>query len=708
MSVASTRAGWFASFFAGATLLPVFVQLALALPEEFPILRYLNIFFFPLCALFLAGGALWLRQVRSSWHAIFRGLMLLLFLVAAIYSPLLLTEWKWLLLRNSLCLLPVALFYASIGGELGDQLKSTAPTHLLRAYAQWIGFAVLGGVCSDLILPIAGGNGLVVGFIFSCWLVALIPARLRWREAAIFVLFAFTMIIYFSVDEIIEDHRSLSERDSLRRRFSLERQESRWDRNGLFYLSSFESTWVGIRNLTVSFKMGGDEPPIKKARSVYMSKISGDDRALMSNVGAGINLTLLKSEAIGKNITALEADRETVNVVKALAWSGSSVIRQVDYRWDNERTFIESSREPFDWLIMEGIVPRYHQPHPLLLSAHFLQTPQAINEYFSRLKPDGVMVVELMRSVKGSQLVTVGTLVHSLSQIAGISIAAFLIDRRKGTIRERRGNMRSHLYLVASRSPERLKSLSDDFEAAGLQPVALEDMRLGHCWRGYSDDLPFLAMLCEGGQRTFTKVLVALLALVTTFIGAVFLFWRKSKQGEPTRLSWLVSLHSLAQTVFFVTLVYRFRSLWSEEILTFYILLFFTAILAAGGLLLLPRVKRKWTMHLPWFTFAVMLTTAVVLAWVPASKWNLLLVIPWGLFAGAQFGWAIKLQAQFGKDRRWPLACHFGAFLPAFLLLFIVLLNFGIFASFALSLVLALLVIVVPQSEIFSESSSRV
>src|SRR3989344_4278035 len=172
-------------FFTGAIYMPGIAQLSLGNPYDNSMLQALTFFLFPLSWLALAAGSLCSKEISPQAGHFLRAALILTFLFACLLIPLRLTSSTMLVLRDFACALPLALFYLTVGLELGNEgqrdRKNSQGGHYV--YGCFLLFTVVGGIFSDQVIQYVGGNALLLllaAFSLSCaWISN------RWTAAAV-------------------------------------------------------------------------------------------------------------------------------------------------------------------------------------------------------------------------------------------------------------------------------------------------------------------------------------------------------------------------------------------------------------------------------------------------------------------------------------------------------------------------------------------
>jgi hypothetical protein len=577
----------------GATYLPVTLQITVGSGFLGFAAQVITFFFFPVCwAAFGLGLAF--PAWRGGRKAIgLGGLALSCFLVLGLKLPLFVDQQGWLLFRLLVCLVNAMIVYLLFG-----QISATIFEKGAAAYHRLYGFFMLGcvagGLSSDRLVELLGANSLLVFLAGSLLLAAITPAAGAVGSALLLVgLWSSNADLHLERLRNVGSARSAGSltaqtdayaAESALREYSTKLEHLAWNRRGmsLIYKTPEQQQYAALVNLRSEFNVLSDpERDSRNGRKLVYSLIEPGQRAALIGAGAGSSLHYLLPEARTKNIHSVEREGNLVKLTRQLQLN--PLLQYVNYVAAEGRAFVEKSGLVWDWIVLESAIGQKNSNPLLLFMPNYLYTREGINLFLSRLGERGTLVVEVNRPSHRRREHYLEAIEYALEQRSLPGFAGYIVSEVAPHSRD----APMQTLLVLTKNPQLGPKLIAG-NSPSIKVSALSSRNVNACTTTHTDDSPFLDWACYDDRlRLLTLVGSCLMTLFLLGVAVPrFIVLRRREAPLPfSALSALACL-SMGQTMLFLAVAYRVRSVFLDEVASFFALIFFsTAVSGVASLL---------------------------------------------------------------------------------------------------------------------------
>jgi hypothetical protein len=608
---------------AGALYLPITLQMMLGTGFLQQMSQSVTLYFFPLCWSALGLGFLPTHSAgNGKFHYTAAGL-LALFLICSLTLPLQIDSQKLLIFRIVVCWIPAGFLYFILGRELSSQLsQSDAKVHI--RYGIFLIGLVIGGAVIDQAVPYFGGNGIILFLICALLLSQVRPAvALGANIILIVTLLCLDADLHverlrnvgsYTPSHIQIDGSTKKDARSFLINYATAFDHLAWNRRGqtFFYRDEESRAFLWILNLQVEHILPFDQEG-PDGRFIH-SRFQKGEKVVLIGVGAGRSLSSIPAEALGKNIFAIERDQNTVDLTRRN--SLNRYTSTVSYLVADGRGFIERSQAKWNWIYLESALDQSNASPFQLLQPQNLYTKEAIDTYIDRLENGGTLVFEIYKFNKKYRKKITEAITSHLETKTDQGVQTLFLQSK---VRESDGS--STFWALVRKGGRPLHELirHEEGEFAVLEPGSV----IPHaCHSKYSDGSPFIDWMCMP-ERQKVRLFVLTLLVLAFFAGAAEALRgrlrRNAERIPPLRFVFL--FQSIAHCFIFLAINYKLRSLFTDEIGTFYVFNYTTALVGAiASFFIHQLVRRAQRVSLKF----VMVALVVSLAWL---SWTLSLPV---------------------------------------------------------------------------------
>jgi hypothetical protein len=682
----STRYLFWLGALAGAIYLPIVLQIMLGSGFLRQVSQSVTLYFFPVCWAALGLGFL---PGKSSGIVKRAAGLIVLFLCCSLFFPIQVDSETRLLLRIAACWIPAGVLYFLIGREFSARVQGAGHRVHLYYGIFLLGF-VAGGVFSDQAVVWLGGNGLL---LFLSGVLLLSPLRLAFALPG-------TLLVVFAAskaDVHVERRRNVGhyEATDSARQIREERNylinhavafdKLAWNRRGqtFYYLDEKSNSYLWILNLQMEHRLPLDQK--RDSREFIHSRFLPGERVLLIGAGSGRSLA---SIGAGAEVTAVERDENTVRLLRE---SGiNPFFNKVQFIAADGRAVAERLKN-WNWIVLESAVDQRNFSPFQILQAQGLYTPEAVGSYLNHLNDSGTLVVEIHRAdyrPRWNAATAVARALESRPDVQKLYVRS--VDGPRS------------LWLLARKGFDPLQNLVAGQRLEIVEPGALAPAAcVGH----YSDRAPFLDWMCLPNKAKPWLLVLSLgffaLFLFCAAYGRRFLAVAKGREPSGP----LVFLfQSVSHCFIFLAVCYQLRGVFGDEIQTFYVFNYTTALIAAAASFVVFALIERNKSIPRIMVVGAMAASALWMLWVlsrPELHSFISLpvfvagVVPFYFFSALYFHELIKWARERSLGIQEAMLYDSLAFLPAYAVLPWLLFEFGIpallgggFACFAISVLL--------------------
>lgn len=607
----------------GATYLPVTLQITIGSGFLGYAAQVITFFFFPVCwAAFGLGLAFPpRREVRKTLGL--GGFALSCFLVLGLKLPLLVDQQGWLLFRLLFCLMNAVTVYL-LFGQISATIFERGGAAFHRLYGCFMLGCVAGGISSDRLVELLGANSLLALLAGSLLFASITPMAGVVGAALLLVVFwSSNADLHLERLRNVGSGRSAGSLTAQTDAYAAERalkdystklEHLAWNRRGmsLIYKAPEQQQFAALVNLRSEFNVLVDpEKDNRNGRKLVYSLIEPGQRAALIGAGAGSSLHYLLPGARTKNIHSVEREGNLVKLTKKLQLN--PLVQNVSYVAAEGRAFVEKSGDFWDWIVLESAIGQKNSNPLLLFMPNYLYTKEGINLFLSRLSDRGTLVVEVNRPSHRRREHYLEAIKYALEQRSIPGFVGYVVSE----VVPQASDTPMQTLLVLTRNSQ----LGPKLIAGSSQSIkvsALSSRNVDTCTTFHTDDSPFLDWACyDDRPRLLTLVVSLLMTLFLLGVAAPRIIALRRRE-MPLQLSTLSALTclSMGQTMLFLAVAYRIRSVFLDEVASFFALVFFsTAVSGVASLLshqaLLKLGERDQRGRLPLYLVLVALPASI-------------------------------------------------------------------------------------------------
>ena len=536
------------------------------------------------------------------------------------------------------------------------ELKKSNSVKSIYGWAVHLIFIGIGTLLSDIAIQLIGGNALLLLIGLSMTIIFLFLKT----GLSVALLLTITFPI-FEVDKTLElmrisssnitrlKKKELSDNYDMGRfwAYKMAQQGSliyqKWSRVALFQLfeTNQDKKFIGVANYKQLWSFPKKlNPDAIWWRKVFYENLKPNSKVVAISTGGGRSLGVIPKDH-NHDITFVE------HLIGATDYFAEIRPDRFEHQfklikpvYSEGRYFLESSPEKFDAIYFEGAIG-YRNPNiSSLARPYHLYTDESMDMILSRLKDDGIFVMEIIRTSHGSVRKLMEVSVSNYLKVKGIPHHVFKFKKKK--------KYGGHA-IYASKSQKTLDRFISKFE--NVKYKDFESILKGREALSIRDQKPFAYWLTipkKAKTKFFIGSLIFLMIILQTF-------WTYRK-SIGTNLSYFFFFIGLGQVALQTHTMVWWRSYFGDHGITTLIIISLFAFFSAGVSILLTKEKVFSFVSNNLFKILFILSACHYLSLLSIPfdmnniplRWLLaaILLIPSGILVGLFFPIGLKLVSE--------------------------------------------------------------